>query len=233
MTARAHPPPGVSLAAAIGASDLSLHRYRHAGPTDRIGKIDFNLELLIDAVLRPPPGLRRSAATEEVAKKISQVLEAAGPRSGIAEVDAKAAGVLPGRARPPEGIKPRAGAAVDATKGVVLFAFVRVRQIRVRLLDLFEFLFRIRIVRVDIGVKLARQFAIRLFDLGGIRRPIDPEDSVIIDRHFASNAGHTRCGRPTSPKYERVLIKYQPRTTRRVVSGPAPPGLQARFQNPG
>ena len=63
---------------------------------------------------------------------------------------------------------------------VVGGAFLLVHEDVVGFAELLEFLFRVRVVGIFIGVKLDREFAIRALDLVAAGGALDAEDFVVI-----------------------------------------------------
>jgi hypothetical protein len=181
VAARTNPLVGIPTASAGSATNLPLHWNGNAGSTDSIPKIDLDLDHLIGSPLWAttrrggPP-----SPPEKFSEKIAEVLKSPTCGAAVAEIYSKAPGVAPRRAGLAEGVESGAGSSLYAAKGIVLLASVVVGKHRVGFLDLFEPLFRVRVVGIDIRMVLASQLSIGLFDLGGGCLATNPERFVII-----------------------------------------------------
>ena len=72
---------------------------------------------------------------------------------------------------------------------IVLGSFIRITQYLVRLVELLEFLLRLLVVRVQVGMQLTGQLAIRLFYVFCRRVLVDSQYLVIINVcHFLADA---------------------------------------------
>jgi len=70
-------------------------------------------------------------------------------------------------------------------KAIVHAAFLGVRQDGIGLAAFFELFFRVRIVRIAVGMVLQRQLAVSAFDLLLARAPLDPKYLVVISFYVA------------------------------------------------
>jgi len=159
---------------------LSLNRQADGGPLHGVREAHLHREFLVGASLRRLSGSPRSRSTEELAENIAEILETTHP----IEIDADTFGPLRAASptRPPERIETGGRITIHGTEGVVLLPLVRIRQHRVGFLNLFELLFGVVVARIDIRVKLAREFSVGLLNIRGVRRARYAERLVIISR---------------------------------------------------
>ena len=139
--------------------------------------LEREVEVIADvrAALRDGAALARApAAAEEHVEDIAKAVRCVATETALAEVEVEPAGAAERVAAEVAGAVERA-----RTELVVLRALLRVFEDFVGRIDLLHLLFRsLRVVAVEIGMILARQFPVGLLDLR-IGRPFaDPEDLV-------------------------------------------------------
>ena len=159
---------GRARSVAVGTGVGLVDRHPHRGTDEGVGKRQLDLDLDVTPTLgRGPVSGGTTATIEEAPEQITQV-----------EVGTGAGEVKPlstARSRPrtwPEGL----------AEGVVLLALLGIGEHVMGLTDLLEALLGRRIAGIGIGMILARQLAVRLFDLV-LARPLGDAQGVVVTRH--------------------------------------------------
>ena len=204
------PWPWVSMPAALAAG---AHRRRRAGLGARAaaGRAAWHAWAPAAGPARPrPPGRRRSSTSRlqvgaPFGRAVSCARAARPPRppnrlDRMSPIEEASKSKLPKPPKPPAGAGPggeRTGAAV------VLLALLRVAQHVVGLGDLLEARLCLLVVRVAVGVVLAREFAVGLLDLLGRRFLVDPERLVVVGTRCHA---HAPCYAATTTRAGRMML---------------------------